>query len=54
VDVQTARNAGTCCCCVTYGLGADQLEKNPPDLLVNSLTELAAHLDQQAAQPRRR
>jgi phosphoglycolate phosphatase len=54
VDVQTARNAGTWCCCVTYGLGADQLAKNPPDLLVNSLTELAARLDQQAAQPRRR
>lgn len=54
VDVQTARNAGTWCCCVTYGLGSHQLEKNPPDLLVNSLTELAAHLDQQAAQPRRR
>jgi phosphoglycolate phosphatase len=54
VDVQTARNAGTWCCCVTYGLGADQLANNPPDLLVNSLTELAAHLDQQAAQPRRR
>jgi phosphoglycolate phosphatase-like HAD superfamily hydrolase len=54
VDVQTARNAGTWCCCVTYGLGADQLTNNPPDLLVNSLTELAARLDQQAAQPRRR
>jgi hypothetical protein len=39
---------------VTYGLGADQLANNPPDLLVNSLTELAAHLDRQAAQPRRR
>jgi phosphoglycolate phosphatase len=54
VDVQTARNAGTWCCCVTYGLGADQLANNPPDLLVNSLTELAAHLDRQAAQHRRR
>ena len=54
VDVRTARNAGTWCCGVTYGLGADQLAKNPPDLLVNSLTELAAHLDHQAAQPRRR
>jgi len=53
VDVQTARNAGTWCCCVTYGLGSGQLANNPPDLLVKSLTELAAHLDQQAAQPRR-
>jgi phosphoglycolate phosphatase len=54
VDVQTARNAGTWCCCVTYGLGSTQLAKNPPDLLVHSLTELATHLDRQAAQPRRR
>jgi phosphoglycolate phosphatase len=54
VDVQTARNAGTWCCCVTYGLGKAQLTKYPPDLLVNSLMELAAHLDRQAAQPRRR
>jgi len=54
VDVQTARNAGTWCCCVTYGLGSAQLANNPPDLLVSSLTELAAHLDRQAAQPRRR
>lgn len=54
VDVQTARNAGTLCCCVTYGLGKMQDAKNPPDLLVDSLTELAAQLHQQAAQPRRR
>jgi phosphoglycolate phosphatase len=54
VDVQTARNAGTWCCCVTYGLGKAELANHPPDLLVNSLTELAALLDQQAAQPRRR
>jgi len=54
VDVQTARNAGTWCCCVSYGLGSTQLVNCPPDLLVDSLTELAAHLDRQAAQPRRR
>jgi phosphoglycolate phosphatase len=54
VDVQTARNAGTWCCCVTYGLGSDKLAKNPPDLLVHSLTELAGCLDRQAALPRRR
>lgn len=54
VDVQTARNAGTWCCCVTYGLGSHQLANYPPDLLVNSLTELATHLDHQAAQARRR
>jgi len=49
VDVQTARNAGTWACCVTYGLGRDRLTQYPPDLLVDSLTELAARLD---AQPR--
>jgi len=54
IDVQTARNAGTWCCCVTYGLGSTKLASYPPDLLVNSLTELAEHLDRQAAQPRRR
>ena len=54
VDVQTARNAGTWCCCVTYGLGSHQLANYPPDLLVGSLTELATHLDHQAAQARRR
>jgi phosphoglycolate phosphatase len=54
VDVQTARNAGTWCCCVSYGLGNAQLANCPPDLLVDSLPELAAHLDRQAAQPRRR
>lgn len=54
VDVQTARNAGTWCCCVTYGLGSHQLAAYPPDLLVGSLTELATHLDHQAAQARRR
>ena len=42
VDVQTARNAGICACGVTYGLGSDQLHEEPPDLLVDSLTELAA------------
>jgi len=54
VDVQTARNAGTWCCCVSYGLGSAQLANCPPDLLVDSLTELAAQLDLQAAQQRRR
>jgi len=46
IDVQTARNAGTWACCVTYGLGRERLVHYPPDLLVDSLTELPAHLDQ--------
>lgn len=54
IDVQTARNAGTWCCCVSYGLGAARLADFPPDLMVDSLTELADQLDRQASQPRRR
>ncbi len=44
VDVQTARNAGTWSCGVTYGFGSHRLEEYPPDLLVDSLTELVPHL----------
>src|ERR1700674_217787 len=33
VDVQTARNAGTWACCVTYGLGSTELANYSPDLL---------------------
>jgi len=53
VDVQTARNAGAWACCVTYGLGSDRLADCPPDLLVESLTELVQHLDTNASKPRR-
>jgi phosphoglycolate phosphatase len=45
VDIQTARNAGTWACGVTYGLGSARLAEYPPDLLVNSLTELAPYLN---------
>lgn len=45
VDVRTARNAGTWCCGVRYGLGPEGFRAHPPDLLVDSLTELRAHLD---------
>lgn len=44
VDVRTARNAGTWACGVTYGLGSGRLAQAPPDLLLDSLTELPAHL----------
>jgi phosphoglycolate phosphatase len=47
IDVRTARNAGTWCCCVTYGLGKDRLAQEPPDLLIDSLTELPACLDRE-------
>lgn len=39
-DVLTARNAGTWMCGVTYGLSSHCLAEYPPDLLVDSLTEL--------------
>lgn len=45
IDVQTARNAGSWSCCVSYGLGREQLGECPPDLLIDSLTELPVHLD---------
>jgi phosphoglycolate phosphatase len=45
VDVLTARNAGTWSCGVTYGLGLEKLAEYPPDLLLDSLEELPAHLD---------
>lgn len=42
IDVATGRNAGTWTCGVTYGLGSHRLADSPPDLLIDSLTELAA------------
>jgi phosphoglycolate phosphatase len=44
VDVQTARNAGTWICGVTYGFGSHHFMQYPPDLVVDSLTELVPHL----------
>jgi len=45
IDIQTARNSGIWACGVTYGLGTESLKKFPPDLMLDSLTELPAHLD---------
>ena len=45
VDVLTARNSGTWACCVSYGLGIEKLRECPPDLLLDSLEELPAHLN---------
>ena len=53
IDVQTARNAGTWSCCVSYGLGSHRLAEYPPDLLLDSLTELVPHLDIQASSSNR-
>jgi len=44
IDVLTARNAGTWACGVTYGLGSERLADYPPDILLDSLTELPRHL----------
>lgn len=45
VDVRTARNAGIWVCGVSYGLGTEGLAAVPPDLIVDSLTELPARLN---------
>jgi phosphoglycolate phosphatase len=50
IDVQTARNAGTWVCGVTYGFGSHRLAEFPPDLLVDNLTELVPHLSGAAVQ----
>jgi phosphoglycolate phosphatase len=45
VDVRTARNAGMWACGVSYGLGAEGMRAHPPDLMLDSLVELPAHLN---------
>jgi phosphoglycolate phosphatase len=46
IDVQTARNSGAWACGVTYGLGSKGLEEFPPDILLESLGELAGYLEE--------
>jgi phosphoglycolate phosphatase len=45
VDVRTARNAGIWACGVSYGIDPDGLRAHPPDLMLDSLTELPHHLN---------
>ena len=45
IDVRTARNAGVRVAGVRYGLDPAGLAADPPDLLVDSLVELADRLD---------
>lgn len=45
VDVRTARNSGIWACGVSYGLGLEGLRAHPPDMMVDSLVELPAHLN---------
>lgn len=40
-DIETARNAGTWACGVTYGIQSHELDDAPPDFTVDSLTDLA-------------
>lgn len=49
IDVQTARNTGTWACGVTYGFGSHRFVEYPPDILLDSLTELLAHLSRSSA-----
>ena len=51
VDVRTARNAGTWACGVSYGLGVEGMRACPPDLMLDSLADLRAHLDGAAGGP---
>lgn len=44
VDIQTARNAGTWACGVTYGMGSSKLPTCSPDLLLDNLADLPACL----------
>jgi phosphoglycolate phosphatase len=53
VDVQTARNSGTWACGVSYGLGSAGFTAYPPDLIVDTLTELAEYLNYQPSTPHR-
>ena len=48
VDVNTARNAGTAACGVTYGLQPESFEEHPPDMLVDRMPELVALLQDPA------
>ena len=45
VDIRTARNSGIWACGVSYGLGAESLRAHPPDIMLDSLAELPAHLN---------
>lgn len=50
VDIQTARNAGTLACGVTYGFGSARLPESEPDLLLESLADLPKHVRSETEQ----
>ncbi|MBV9743681.1 MAG: HAD-IA family hydrolase [Acidobacteriia bacterium] len=41
VDVETARNSGVRACGVTYGFSHEGFDRNPPDLLIDRMEDLA-------------
>ena len=41
VDIQTARNASTLACGVSYGFAVQEFAQYPPDMIIDSLTELS-------------
>jgi len=43
-DIRTARNAGVRAIGVTYGISPESLNEAPPDVLLNSMAELPAHI----------
>jgi phosphoglycolate phosphatase len=45
VDVRTARNAGTWACGMSYGLGVEGMRVHPPDIMLDTLVDLPAHLN---------
>jgi phosphoglycolate phosphatase len=45
VDIQTGVSAGVWTCGVTYGFGTLEVASNPPDMIIDSLPELAVALD---------
>jgi phosphoglycolate phosphatase len=49
VDVRTARNSGTWACGVSYGLGLESMRAHPPDLMLDNLADLPAHLNGRTA-----
>jgi phosphoglycolate phosphatase len=53
VDIQTARNAGTLSCGVTYGLGSMQ-PQCPPDLLLDTLADLPRYINDEREHDERR
>ena len=53
VDIKTARNSGMYACGVTYGFGTESLRAHPPDIMLDTLSELAAHLKWNVLNPRR-